>query len=275
MSLKDLLVHLDTGTHCQSRLETAVSLAIAHRAHLTGIFVITRTQIPTYMEVQIGPKVLEAEAAAADKVAKEVETRFRDRVERAGISYEWRCVEGQPVDCLNLHARYCDIAVVGQQGPENYVSNDMPDHLILSVGRPVLVVPYVGDYPVVGKQIMIAWDGSRLAARAVNDAIPFLKRAKHVDVMAVNPKIGSEGLGDIPCADICLHLARHGIEAEAKHMVADDMDEGDMLLSRAADAGTDLMVMGAYGHARWRELVLGGVTQYMLKHMTMPVLMSH
>jgi nucleotide-binding universal stress UspA family protein len=151
----------------------------------------------------------------------------------------------------------------------------MPDRMILSLGRPVLVIPNVGEYPVIGERIMVAWDGSRFATRAVNDAIPFMSSAKHVSVITVNFECNDERQCELPGADICLHLARHGIKAEAGHISAHDSDEGDALLSQAANQGADLLVMGAYGHARWREIVLGGVTRHMLQHMTIPVLMSH
>ncbi|MDP6786185.1 MAG: universal stress protein [Rhodospirillales bacterium] len=137
------------------------------------------------------------------------------------------------------------------------------------------MVPYVGSYPKIGERVMVAWDASRLASRAVHDALPFLTAAKHVDVLAINPKGGPQGHGDIPSADICQHLARHGVKVEAQHVYADDIDAGDMLLSQAASRGADLLVMGAYGHSRWRELILGGLTHFVLEHMTMPVMMSH
>ena len=150
----------------------------------------------------------------------------------------------------------------------------MPDNVILSCGRPVLVIPYVGDYETIGENIMIAWDASAMAARAVHDALPVLQAAKTVTVMVVIPKDGGPETGDLPGAAISAHLARHGISAEADHMQS-DLDPGNMLLSRAADKSADLIVMGAYGHARWTEMMLGGVTKHLLAHMTVPTLMSH
>lgn len=279
MSFKDILVHIDRNKSTAARLETAINLAAAHQAHLTGLYVLTYPRIPGYIKTQIDPEVLEESAKAARSAAGAVETMFNEQVERAGITAEWRCVEGEDiVDTIRLHGRYCDIAVIGQHDPEASESigaGDMPDRLILSLGRPVLLVPYVGSYSTIGHRVLVAWDASRLATRAVNDALPFLRAAQHVDVIAVNPHGGPEGHGDIPSADICLHLSRHGITAEAQHLSATDIEAGDMLLSRAADLGSDLIVMGAYGHARWRELVLGGVTKHMLGHMTVPVFMSH
>lgn len=275
MPLKDLLVHLDNSRQSLERLDAAIALATAHEAHLIGLYPRTFPYIPGFVRAQISEDVLKAQEVMAAAAVEAAEATFNERTARAGISAEWRCVEGRPLEVLSVHARYCDVAIVGQRDPEGEEGTadpDMPDHLILSLGRPVLIIPKVGSYPVIGERVMVAWDASRLASRAVNDALPILERAKRVVVMAVNPK--SEELGEIPSADICLHLARHGVNAEAQHVYADDVDVGDMLLSRAADQAIDLLVMGAYGHARWREVVLGGVTRYMLEYMTMPVLMS-
>lgn len=278
MPLKDILVHVDNTKQCEVRLETAINLALAHEAHLTGLYVLTHHYIPPYLRAQFSAESLEVPVRAAIQAAEQAEALFLDKTKHAGVASEWRRVEGETIDVLSLHSRYSDIAVVGQRDPEgDEVTGDseMPDRLILSVGRPILVVPYVGNYPNIGQRIMVAWDSSRLATRAVNDALPLLERAKQVVVMAINPHGGAEGHGDVPSADICLHLSRHGIKAEAQHVQVEDVEVGDMLLSRAADEGIDMFVMGAYGHARWRELVLGGVTRHMLNHMTAPALMSH
>jgi nucleotide-binding universal stress UspA family protein len=138
-----------------------------------------------------------------------------------------------------------------------------------------LVVPYAGRFERIGERVLVAWNASREAARAVSDSLPLLSRAKSVTVMAVNPKSGPNAHGDVPGADIALFLARHGIKTEATQVFADDVDIGDMLLSRAADLGTDLLVMGAYGRSRLTELMLGGATRQILSEMTIPVLMSH
>jgi nucleotide-binding universal stress UspA family protein len=277
MGLKDILVHVDRSSRCEARLEAAINLAADHDAHLIGLYVLTYARIPGYIRAEINEDVLKFQAESARAAAEKAEAMFNEHVDRAGVKAEWRCVEGDLLPVLSLHARYADIAIVGQRDPEWKDTGDdpgMPDQLVLSIGRPVLVVPHVGQYPVIGKRVMVAWDASRLATRAVNDALPFLVKAKKVAVVAVNPEGGEEGHGEIPSADICLHLARHGVKAEAQHIYAKDMSVGDMMLSRAADEGIDLIVTGAYGHARWRELVLGGVTRHLLNHMTVPVLMS-
>ncbi len=171
---------------------------------------------------------------------------------------------------MGLHARYTDLTVIGQQG-DGGADTLSPDDLVMRSGRPVLVIPHIGVKRLVGKHIVVAWDASREAARAVGDAMPVLEHSEMVDIMSIEP----EGIGDLPGADLAQHLARHDIKAEAKQSVANRIDTGDVLLNYVSDSGADLVVMGAYGHSRMREFILGGVTHHMLNHMTVPILMSH
>jgi nucleotide-binding universal stress UspA family protein len=275
--LKDLLIHIDRTKECGERLKAAIALARAHDAHLTGAYVIPRSRIPNYLEVQVPRDILEKAAAARLNDAADSRKSFEAACRAAGIACEWRQAEGAPVETLALSARYADLAIVGQRDieSEDFEVDEMPDRFILAAERPVLVVPYAGTFPQVGRTVVVAWDASRLATRAVNDALPILRKASKVHLLAINPEGGREGHGDVPGADIGLHLARHGVKAEASSIHAEDLEAGDALLSRAADFGADLIVMGAYGHSRWRELVLGGVTRHLLNHMTAPVFMSH
>jgi nucleotide-binding universal stress UspA family protein len=275
--LKDILVHVDRSKECGERLKVAIQLARTHEAHLTGAYVIPRSRIPNYLEVQVPKEILDKATAARLEEAAEARKTFEAACRAGGIPCEWRQAEGPAVETLALSARYADLAIVGQRNvaDEDYEVDEMPDRFILSAGRPVLVVPYAGVFPRVGQAVVVSWDASRLATRAVNDALPILRKAEKVHLLAINPEGGREGHGDVPGADIGLHLARHGVKAEASSIRAEDIDIGDALLSRAADFGADLIVMGAYGHSRWRELVLGGVTRHLLNHMTAPVFMSH
>jgi nucleotide-binding universal stress UspA family protein len=278
MALKDVLVHIDNSDQCAVRLQVAIELTTAHGGHLTGLYVVPQPHIPAYIEAQLTAEIIDIESKYLAERTAAAEQAFRHEVDKAGVANEWRTATGGPVDALTTHGRYADITIVGQYNPgdgELAANSEMVDNLILTVGRPVLVVPYIGKHPTFGETILVAWDASRLATRAVNDALPFLQAAKKVIVMAVNPEGGPAGHGDVPGADICLHLARHDVVAEALQTHAKDIDIGDILLSRASDLGVDLMVMGAYGHRRLRELVLGGATRHILGHMTVPVLMSH
>lgn len=278
MPFKDILVHVDSSKHMEARLETAFALAAAHNAHVVGLFVRSAPYVPQFIKAQFGPEVIEVQRRYLAESVEAAEKRFTHHAAMAGVAYEWRVADGDAVDLVNLHARYADLTVIGQPDPETQEADDhreVADHLILDAGRPVLVVPYAGRFPSLGVRVMVAWNGSREATRAVNDAIPLLRLAKHVEVMAINPQGGMAGHGDVPGADITLHLARHGVKAAADHIHAEDMDVGNMLLSRIADGQIDLLVMGAYGRSRLRELVMGGATRHILRHMTVPVMMSH
>ena len=280
MSYKNILVHIDDVGANGAHIETALKLAEQHGAHLTGIHAITQPDIPAYVQAQISVDVIDLQVRQAQENAKEAMAEFEKQAASEGISTESVIVEGLPEEVLTAHARCADLLVIGQNDPDKEQFNgdgNLPDRLILAIGRPVLVVPYAGKYPSVGKNVYVAWDGSRQSTRALNDALPILQKADKVTVLSINPK--NKGLasetGDVPGAAICLHLARHGVNAVADHVVSGEISGADTLLSLAADSGADLIVMGAYGHARWREVVLGGFTHHMLAHMTMPVLMAN
>jgi nucleotide-binding universal stress UspA family protein len=251
MSFKDILVHVDKSSHCRDRLELAAAMAVEHGAHLTGLGVKTVPHVPQFVMSQLGPEVAEAQRKFAADAIKAEKELFESVAKAAGVTYEWRESEGDLIEAFCMHARYSDFVIAGQIDPRD------------------------DEMDGTGHHVMVAWNGSREATRAVNDAMPLLKMASKVEVIVVNPRGGSQGHGEVPGADICLHLARHGVKAEAHAVHAEDMDAGAMLLSRAADESVDMIVMGAYGRSRLRELVLGGATRHIVRHMTIPVLMSH
>jgi len=275
MSLKSVLVHVTNTDQAQARVDAAIALAMAHDAHVRGLGVRAMSEIPPYAVPGIPATVIaemearqKADVAAARKI-------FEAALTRAGWSDrgDWVADEGDATEVTALHARYTDLTVVGQQSPSGATDayTGFADELVLQSGRPILVIPHIGVERPIGKHIVIAWNASRESARAVADAMPLLEKSDAVEIMAVDPK----GIGDIPGADIAQHLARHGINVEATHSVANQIDAGDVLLNYVSDCGADLLVMGAYGHSRMREIVLGGVTRHMLEHMITPVLMSH
>jgi nucleotide-binding universal stress UspA family protein len=280
MTYRDLLVHLDDSKSCARRVDAAVRLAARFGAHLTGFYPMVEIPLLHHIRDHIPPAVrasMAAEARAAAKAALEV---FRQAAERGGGAYETRT---DPVlapalpSVLSMHARYADLLVLGQTGPDEPAAagSGLPEKVVLASGRPVLVVPHDWAPGPLGEHVIVAWDASREAARAVSDARPILKRAEAVVVVSVNPKSTPLGHGELPGADIAAHLARHEIAAEVHVVETDRMDAGDALLSLAADRGCDLLVMGAYAHPRMLQLVLGGATRTILKSMTLPVLMAH
>jgi nucleotide-binding universal stress UspA family protein len=279
MSIKNILVHVDDSEQVDSRLDVAVKLVQTHDAHLAAIYAIAYPVISVYLgEGYVPADLIESQAERSRERASAARKRFEERMGRDGMEAEWREAEGYPADVISLNAKYADLTVVGQphpDDPQNYPNPGLPAEVALSAGRLVLVVPYIGALQEPGRNVLVAWNGSREATRAVNDALPILERAEKVTVLAVNPRKSGSDHGDIPSADIALHLARHGVKAEASQTVSGDTDVGDIILSRISDLGADLVVMGAYGHSRMRELVMGGVTRDLLRHMTVPVLMSH
>ena len=286
MGLKDVLVTLDATAIGERRLRSAAELAREHGAHLTGLYVVEPLQLAGYLSPSVSGYVdiaaMEAIEArhreAAQAAAARVEPVFAEACRVAGVTGEWRFVEGDTAEIGVLHARYADLAIVGQLDPENPPASSgmarLPEQLALASGRPVLIIPYAGRFESIGRRVLVAWSRTREAARALNDALPVLQRADNVMVLSINPERGAAA-GELPGADIARHLARHGVKAEASYTVAEDIDVGNALLSRAADLGADLIVMGCYGHSRMRELILGGATREILRHMTVPVLMSH
>jgi nucleotide-binding universal stress UspA family protein len=275
---KDLLVILDTTRSCGMRLEVATALAARFGAHLTGLYTSPPPQVPAMIESQLTPELIEIQMRSLSEATDRVQELFKRRGEGPGFTTEWRVREGEAGEVATLHARYADMTIVGQTDPEADglgTSGDLPERVVLGAGRPVLVVPYVGTFKSVGQRVLVAWNAGREATRAVNDALPLLEGASKVTVLAINPRGGLHGHGEVPGADIALHLARHGVRAEASALKSDDVEVGPLLLSQAADLGADLIVMGAYGHSRLREVVLGGATREILRSMTVPVLLSH
>ncbi len=290
MSYKSILVHIDDSKRNAARLDFAIDMAIAHKAHLTGVYVLRPPTAVLYAEGGMPVEFYEKEAAATQDLADKAKAAFEKRLGKESLSFEWRQGQGDHAEVITTNARYADITIMGQTDLEDTSSSTPPDLaelIALSSGRPILTVPFAGTFKFGQPHIMVAWNGSREATRAVHDTLPLLQSAKKVTVLVVSQKKEAEGHGEQPGADIALYLARHGVKAEAHFVVAPHdssaghrfslpkIDVGGEVLSRAADFGADMIVMGAYGHSRLRELVLGGVTHHVFRHMTVPVVVSH
>jgi nucleotide-binding universal stress UspA family protein len=281
MSYRTILLHVDDRPRCAERMRVASDLAQAHEAHLIGLagLGVTLVPYPGFGE-SVALYYDEAVKALGDRVQNAART-FEQTMTRAGLpSVESRTPPDDTHASLCMHARYADLLVLGQHDqsdPQPAVAADLPETVVLHSGRPVLIVPYAGAFPALGRNVLIAWNASREAARAVSDALPFLQRAADVRIVVFDPHGGFDGHGREPGADVATWLARHGIRPEVTRESGGNGGNGDVgnrLLSRAADFGSDLIVMGGYGHSRFRETLLGGVTRTILKHMTVPVLMS-
>ncbi|MFO7765951.1 MAG: universal stress protein [Pelovirga sp.] len=269
MNLKNILIHLDDRPTCESRLEVALQLARQQESHLTGIYIISRMYFAHHrQEFQ----------TRADKV----EQLFKKKAAAAGIETEWILVDCQTtgldlVTALNLYAHYHDLLVVSQTdtaADDQGIPDNLPEKAVLGSGRPVLIVPYAGHYRCDFKQILMAWRGGPESCRALHDSMPILRRAEHIKVVTVHGPGGDESYRS-HSADISRHMQRYHLPLSCERRVSGDLSIGDLLMNMCADAGVELLVMGATSQARRGQQTLGETGRHLLKYMTLPVLMSH
>jgi len=279
MAYKDLLLLLGDRGDSAPELDLALALAQRFEAHLTGLSLHAEAALPGYVVAYMTVAMLAEQRATQAVNRAAARDGFEAACARAGVIGEWRdasVLPGGETDLAEQHARYADLVILGQPDPDaGSDERRLAEDMLVRCGRPVLLVPFIGARAAVGQRILVAWDGGREAARAVADALPLLKAAERVEVVTVDATIGATGHGEEPGADIARHLARHGVAVEVAQLKSGTLAVGDLLLNRVADSGFDLIVMGAYAHSRLRDLVLGGVTRHMLKHMTVPILTAH
>jgi nucleotide-binding universal stress UspA family protein len=274
--IKDLVVNLSIdGPDVAGPF--AISVAETFGAHVAGVAFSYEPIIPPTVMGGIPAAYIDQQRAENDKAASDAAARFEEAARRAGVSFESRTIGASVAGAAERFgsiARRFDLAVVGQANPDRLVAEDLiAEGALFSSGRPVLVVPYIQKAALKLDRVMVCWDASRNAARAIADAMPLLKRAKSIDVVIVaSERLKSD---EIPGADIGQHLARHDLKVEVKRIVATDTDVANTILSHAADTSADFIVMGGYGHSRLREFVLGGATRGILSSMTVPTLLSH
>lgn len=274
---KDVVVNISGRGPRDFAAEYATSIAATFGAHLAGISFLYEPVIPDGTLGGIPVDLIELQREENSKVANEAVSRFEAGVKKAGISAETRILDatfGGAATLFAQIARRFDLAVVGQAQREGGASDElMVEGALFESGRPLVVVPYIQKRGLTLERVLACWDGGRTAARAIGDAMPFLERAKAVDIVIVAEE--RKGGDEINGANMGEHLARHGVTANVKRIAKGDLAIEDVLLSYAADSGADFMVMGGYGHSRLREFILGGVTRGILGSMTVPVMMSH
>jgi nucleotide-binding universal stress UspA family protein len=275
--IKDILVNLSVGKGADAAGDYAISVAAAFGAHLAGIAFRYDPIAPISGAGYVPGEVIEAQERDNIAAAKAAIDHFAVASKRAGVSAQPLTLSASFAgvgEQFGQMARRFDLAIVGQAEPETTAIEEIiAEAALFGSGRPVILVPYIQKAPLKLDNVMLCWDGSRAAARAIADAMPLLERSGSVEVFIVASERGKRD--QIEGADLGEHLARHGLKVEIKRTAAGDIDVADAILSHAADAGTDFMVMGGYGHSRLREFVLGGVTRTILRSMTVPVLMSH
>lgn len=270
MSLKDLMVHLDQGERTAVRLELAVSLARQHQARLVGVFG-QRGQAQRVGVVASWPSQEYAEARDASKTAFDKATAGLPRAEWRDIN---RGSDAEVLRHVTDLARHTDLVILGQHDDRNksYVPDDLIMEVIINSGRPVLILPYAGNFTEIGKRPLLAWSDAREAAHALNEALPVIQGCEEAWLLsfAARPEEG-----DLSCVEAENHLAMHGIKTKTETMVVQDFGIMDLLLNRVADRGADLLVMGAHGHIGFPFISRGAGTRHILQHMTVPVLMSN
>lgn len=295
MAIKDMLVLLDNG-HATAEGPAkprmagnpdvdalgpgptlALDLARRLEAHVTGVALAVDPIVPGFVVAPLPVEVIEQARTQALDVAKTATERFLEAAERAGVPVETRVAEilmGGAPEGFVVNCRATDLVVIGQDDPDRPepMREAMIETALFEGTAPMLIVPYISAGSMALERVMIAWDGSRTAARAVQAALPLLALAKKISVVMIE-RVGSNP--GQPGAELATWLARHGLDVELSQVEAPDVGIADALLDHAADKSFDLLVMGGYGHSRVREFLLGGATRGILATMTIPVLMAH
>ena len=279
MTYKSIVVHVDHSDACRQRVALAIELAQSQQAYLTGVATTGVINFSYGGGSNAMGMYYEAATTELREIAQQDVDSFKRQAAQAGLpSAECRIANEDANAALTLQGHYADLVVLSQSNPDIRgvaAGAVLPQHVLLHVARPVLLVPYAGTFSHIGQQVMVAWDSGRESSRAVADALPMLKLAAKVHVIVFNGKNGSpDGHGPHPGTEIALYLSRHGVKVEVSEEET-SIDIGSALLSRMSDYGSDMLVMGGYGHSRFRETILGGITRTILEHMTVPVLMSH
>jgi nucleotide-binding universal stress UspA family protein len=296
-ALRDIIVVLDDTAPSEIRLTIAIALAQQHNAYLTGLSALdllrparSATQPRGSLETDAPPEspllnlgaarpvaYPDADTQVAEK-AEQIEVAFRERLRLSGVQGDWRVASSRMSEAVVRQTRHADLIILGQIDPSHPLppaDRHLIEDVLLTSGRPTLIVPYIGQFKTIGTRVLVAWNNSREAARVISDAMPLLAKATSVTVLVVNPGGREPATDDATIADLIYHLARHGISARAEHTVGANISVSDALLSYAADSNADLLVAGGYGHSRLRERILGSITHELLQHLTLPVLMSH
>ena len=273
MEFRSLLVRVGADESSETVLRAACEVARRHDASVTGLFVIDVSAIAGFGAADVPPEIFERQRERLQEEAVQAERIFSAACANSDVEAEWRTVEGTTQWVVDLHARHCDLLCLGAaRGGGRFL---LDEDLIFSTGRPVLVVPpeYAGAG--IGDSVALAWNASRESARAQGDAMGILRKATSVSVVTVADSSMSDRESDMIGIDVGRFFARHGIHVEPYAVHPGHVPVGQALHDWVHENGVDLLVMGAYGHSRLLEMITGGVTHWMLRHATIPVLMSH
>lgn len=278
--IRDILVHIPTEAPPRPVIDASISVALTFGAHLDALavgYVSARTAFAIGGAAAIAAEVIEEERIEAYQRARSAAEVFELEAQNAGISHSWRSAAAFPAEAaasLGAAARLYDLAIVLQPDADHpSFDNRVPQEILFQSGRPVLFIPYIYRGIFEGRRIGVCWDGSRLAARALRDAMPFLKRADTLIVITI--KEAAKESAETSPEKLAQHLERADIRSTIRTLDASHSEIQPLISSLAADEGLDLLVMGGYGHAKVQEAIFGGVTRAALRSMTIPTLMSH
>jgi nucleotide-binding universal stress UspA family protein len=276
--IKDIIVNLEHRIARDPARDFAISIAETFDAHVVGVSFAYTPEFPGYVMPQIPPDILAQAIAESEKAALAVIERFDADARRSLVSAEQRLLKTPGAAApriLSTLARQFDLSVFMQSEANGVDNDDMIEACLFESGRPLFVVPYIQKDRLKLDRVVCCWDGSRAAARAISDGLPLLVKATAVDLLIVLNEKTNTTPNVIRGAEMAKHLARHDVKVQVTTIPAADIDVANAILSYVADVSGTLIVMGGYGHAKLREVILGGVTRDMLKSMTVPVFMSH
>jgi nucleotide-binding universal stress UspA family protein len=276
--IKDIVVNLEHDVSRDRARDFAITVAEAFDAHIAGVAFAYAPEFPGYVMLEIPPNIVAAMVEESKKAAEAAIRRFDEAARRSLLSAEHRLISTIGMEAPTLFAalaRRFDLSIFLQSDPDGASNDDMIESSLFESGRPVIVVPYIHKDGLKLDRVVCCWDGGRAAARAINDALPLLAKADQVDLLIIENDKTKNETTEIRGVEMASHLARHDVKVEIEIIPAPDIDVAEAILSHVADESGTLIVMGGYGHAKLREIILGGVTRAMLKSMTVPVFMSH
>ncbi len=277
MSYKDMLVLIDSSEQSEKTLLAAFDLCRSFNANLAAMLPIPVVAGLPYAGIASHTAAIIQHTEALRAIAEQTRVRYQTLADRQSVQLEWQQVEGLAIDEATIAGRLVDLVILSQSDYSSFqpISRNTSEEILLHLGRPTLIIPHTGIVEPEFGRIVVAWDGSQAATRAVNDALPLLRKADVVDVLSISEAHKNSTQSRRNNEAICAHLNRHGVVTESTCLAIASIEIGNTLLTHAKNSGADLIVLGAYGHSRLREVVFGGVTRLLLKSMIVPLLTSH
>lgn len=277
--LRRISVHLDRGFDCARRIEIALELARRHQAEVLGIYASAAPPQYYYGESVLMTNALKVMHDLQAQDSNKVQNAFLERARASDIPASVTIGHGLPSESLSRLARCTDLLIISQENDNDIEAAqeiELVEQTMLSTGRPVMVVPNAGAFPIVGDRVLLSWDGSRESARALSDALPLLRRASSVVVLTMDEGDTRGKNAASTLDELLAYFSAHGLPApETANRDIKGVGVGETILNAAADFSSDLIVMGAYGHSKLRQWAMGGATSSILRSMTVPILFSH